>query len=192
MAAVKKKELIDLLETYRTSSSNENFWNIHSYLYPKEDTSDIAKDQVNNQHSQQHEQEEIPNFQKNVLTKLQYQSKMTEIFQKDLEEIYLSSADFQEGNEDKKKMKQNTIEYLQEMLLCDYKEGSKRLNIERRREEKREGQDVKGALIENREENEENEAGEQEDKQEEQEKQVEKIGYSEKEEGRIEKKRRKK
>jgi hypothetical protein len=112
----KKSEVIQRLESYRTANtsgnrSREDFWVLHSLLYPQlaaEKSSPNVKKTVQSDHDGGQRRRES-SFLSNSHSQPEYQGKITEIFQKDFEEIYLKH----ETNE-------KQIKYFHEVLNCDF------------------------------------------------------------------------
>lgn len=120
----RKSEVIQRLESYRAASGNgkrshKDFWALHSLLYPAQELnqSELFSSQQQQQqqceeaHETNHEEQrnEKTSFLSSCQSQLDYQSKMTEIFQKDFEDIYLNH----QPNE-------SQIKYFHEVLTCDF------------------------------------------------------------------------
>jgi hypothetical protein len=114
----KKGEVIHQLQAYQTSGSADDFWRLQKLLYPSDLSTNVANtDEIGSgvrKNKNKTSNEKSP--QGTTLSAAQYQAHITDLFTKDLEELY-SHSDF------KGEMKQ--IEYLREVLSCDLNDYQK-------------------------------------------------------------------
>jgi hypothetical protein len=121
-------DVIHQLQAYQTSGSAEDFWKLQRLLYPADDSCAIALGTEYGGTSGRKKKNKTSSDisgsapQRPVLSASQYQAKITDLFTKDLEELY-SHSDF---NGD---MRQ--IEYLREVLSCDFNDYQKAKRVDR-------------------------------------------------------------